>query len=198
LIAGTAWMVMGLGVYLLYRRNQGLPLKETVKLHHLAPLGVEEVEYRSVLLAFEDEPFSEETVGTALTLASKRRRAIHVLSLIEVPTNLPLDAPMPAEEARARSRIEQAKLICGLRVSGQVERVRPGQGATAIIERAKEIKAAAIVMQLRYRNGKPLYGRTLQTVLAQRPTRVIVAARPEEARGRSPVAAEMPAEGATA
>jgi APA family basic amino acid/polyamine antiporter len=137
-------------------------------------------------------------VGTALTLASKRRRAIHVLSLIEVPTNLPLDAPMPAEEARARSRIEQAKLICGLRVSGQVERIRPGQGATAIIERAKEIKAAAIVMQLRYRNGKPLYGRTLQTVLAQRPTRVIVAARPEEARGRSPVAAEMPAEGATA
>jgi len=198
LIAGMAWMVMGLGVYLLYRRNQGLPLKETVKLHHLAPLGVEEVEYRSVLLAFEDEPFSEETVGTALTLAAKRRRAIHVLSLIEVPTNLPLDAPMPGEEARARSRIEQAKLICGLRVSGQVERIRPGQGATAIIERAKEIKAAAIVMQLRYRDGKPLYGRTLQTVLAQRPTRVIVSARPEEARGRSPVAARMPAEGATA
>jgi APA family basic amino acid/polyamine antiporter len=184
LIAGTAWMAIGLGVYLLYRRNQGLPLSATVKLHHLAPLGVEEVEYRSVLIAFEDEPFSEETVATALALAAKRRRAIHVLSLMEVPTHLPLDAPMPEEEEQARSRIEQAKLICGLRVSGQIERVRPGQGATAIIERAKEIKAAAIVMQLRYRDGKPLYGRTLQTVLAQRPTRVIVAARPEEARGR--------------
>jgi basic amino acid/polyamine antiporter, APA family len=193
LIAGTAWMLIGLAAYMLYRRHQGLPLTKTVKVQHLAPLGVEEVEYRSVLIALEDEPFSEETVGTALALAAKRRRAIHVLSLIEVPTNVSLDAPMPAEEERARSRIEQAKLICGLRVSGQIERVRPGQAATAIIERAKEIKAAAIVMQLRYRNGKPLYGRTLQTVLAQRPTRVIVAARPEEARGRSPVAAAVPA-----
>jgi APA family basic amino acid/polyamine antiporter len=193
LIAGTAWMALGLGVYLLYRRHQGLPLAQTVKLHHLAPLGVEEVEYRSVLIAFEDEPFSEETVATALALAAKRRRALHVLSFIEVPTHLSLDAPLPAEEARARSRIEQAKLICGLRVSGQIERVRPGQAATAIIERAKEIKAAAIVMQLRYRDGKPLYGRTLQSVLAQRPTRVIVAARPEEARGRPPVGTPVPA-----
>ena len=33
-------------------------------------------------------------------------------------------------------------------------------------------------MPLRYRNGKPLYGKTLQTVLAKRPTRVIVAAQP--------------------
>jgi APA family basic amino acid/polyamine antiporter len=192
LIAGTAWMAIGLGVYLLYRRHQGLPLAETTKVEALAPLGVEEVEYHSVLIAFEDEPFSGETVATALALAAKRRRAIHVLSLLEVPTHLPLDAPLPEAEERARSRIEQAKLICGLRVSGQIERVRPGQAATAIIERAKEIKAAAIVMQLRYRNGTPLYGKTLQTVLAQRPARVIVAARPEEARGRTAVVPSVP------
>jgi APA family basic amino acid/polyamine antiporter len=192
LIAGTAWMAIGLGVYLLYRRHQGLPLAETTKVEALAPLGVEEVEYHSVLIAFEDEPFSGETVATALALAAKRRRAIHVLSLLEVPTHLPLDARLPEAEERARSRIEQAKLICGLRVSGQIERVRPGQAATAIIERAKEIKAAAIVMQLRYRNGTPLYGKTLQTVLAQRPARVIVAARPEEARGRTAVVPSVP------
>ena len=35
-------------------------------------------------------------------------------------------------------------------------------------------------MPLRYRNGKPLYGKALQTVLAKRPTRVIVAAQPGE------------------
>jgi APA family basic amino acid/polyamine antiporter len=193
LAAGALWMVAGMLTYYFYRRHQGLPLRRTVKVESLAPLGVEEVEYHSVLIAFEDEPFSEETVATALALAAKRRRAIHVLSLLEVPTHLPLDAPLPEEERRARSRIEQAKLICGLRVSGQIERVRPGQAATAIIERAKEIKAAAIVMQLRYRNGVPLYGKTLQTVLAQRPARIIVAARPEEARGRALVGPPVPA-----
>jgi hypothetical protein len=47
-------------------------------------------------------------------------------------------------------------------------------------------------MPLRYRNGSPLYGKTLQTVLAKRPTRVLIAAHPSEAsgdgRGAAPVA----------
>ena len=67
-----------------------------------------------------------------------------------------------------------------MRVTGNVQRVRPGQAGQAIVEEARSIKAAAIVMQLRYRNGTPLYGRTLQHVLAERPVRVIVAAHPEE------------------
>ncbi len=181
LALGSAWMLIGLCAYLLYRRNQGLSLRQTVKVEGLEPLGVEEVEYHSVLLAFEDEPFSDETVATALSLASRRRRAIHVLSLLEVPTHVPLNADLPAQESEAQSRIERAKLICGMRVTGEIERVRPGQAGARIIERAKELQAAAIVMQLRYRGGAPLYGRTLQTVLAARPTRVIVAARPDEA-----------------
>ena len=42
-------------------------------------------------------------------------------------------------------------------------------------------------MPLRYRGGAPLYGKTLQTVLAKRPCRVIVAANPAEAADGSPV-----------
>ena len=53
--------------------------------------------------------------------------------------------------------IERAKLICGRRVTGEIEHVRPGQAGAAIVEDAKEIDAAVIVMQLRYRNGEPLY-----------------------------------------
>ncbi len=64
-------------------------------------LGVEEVEYRSVLVPFEDDaPFSEETLGTAVRLASKRRRGIHVVSVLTVPTHLPLDAPLQRPGAR--------------------------------------------------------------------------------------------------
>ena len=70
------------------------------------PLGVEEIEYRSVLVAFEDdEPFSEEMVATAVKLASKRRRGIHIHSMLTVPTNLPLDA----EHARAGSARRRAR-----------------------------------------------------------------------------------------
>jgi basic amino acid/polyamine antiporter, APA family len=182
LVIGAIWMAIGLAIYLLYRRNQGLPVAQTVKVVTPEPLGVEEVEYRSVLVAFEDDPFSEEMVATADRLAAPRRRGIHVLSLINVPTHLPLDAPLEAEEGAAQSKIERAKLICGMRVTGHVDRVRPGQGGHVIAEEARDIKAAAIVVQLTYRNGTPLYGKTLEAVLAERPCRVIVVAEPEAAR----------------
>jgi APA family basic amino acid/polyamine antiporter len=181
LVAGLTWMTMGVAVYLLYRRHQQLPLRETVKVVTPEPLGVEEVEYRSVLVVFEGDSFSNEAVGMAVRLAARRRRGIHVLAIVPVPTHLPIEAELEDQEEEANSKIEQAKIIGGLRVTGHVARVRPGQEARTIIEEAEDIRAAAIVMPLRYRNGKPLYGRTLQTVLAKRPTRVIVAAQPESA-----------------
>jgi APA family basic amino acid/polyamine antiporter len=145
------------------------------------PLGVEEVEYQSVLVAFEDdEAFSPEMVATAVKLASKRRRGIHVHSMMTVPTDLPLDADLPDAEGEAQRRVEEAKLIGGARVTGHVARVRPGQAGYSVAEEAAEIHAAAIVVGLRYRNGVPLYDKTLQTVLGERPCRVIVVSEPSE------------------
>ena len=114
----------------LYRRHQGLPLRQTVKVEALEPLGVQEVEYRSVLVAFDDDPFSEEMVATAKRLGARRRRAIHVLSLVNVPTHLPLDARLGEQDGIAQSKIERAKLICGQRVTGTILRVRPGPGGS--------------------------------------------------------------------
>jgi hypothetical protein len=47
------------------------------------------------------------------------------------------------------------------------------------------------VMGLRYRNGAPLYGKTLQTVLAERPCRVIVVAQPDSAREAAGLGGEV-------
>jgi APA family basic amino acid/polyamine antiporter len=122
-------------------------------------------------------------VATAVKLASKRRRGIHVHSMLTVPTHLPLDAELSESEAEAQSKIEQAKLIGGQRVTGHVERVRPGQAGYEIADEAKLIKAAAVVVGLRYRNGRPLYDKTLQTVLGERPCRVIVVSEQDAQRG---------------
>jgi APA family basic amino acid/polyamine antiporter len=193
LVIGAAWMALGITIYLLYRRSQGLSPSQTHKVLLPEPLGVEEVEYRSILVAFEeDAPFSEQTMATAAKLASKKRRAIHIISVMIVPSHLPLEASLPEQEEAARSKIEQAKLIGGLRVSGHVHRVRPNQAGHSIAEEARELQASALVMGLRYREGAPLYGKTLQTVLAERPCRVIVVGEPERARevaGLSPAGA---------
>jgi APA family basic amino acid/polyamine antiporter len=181
LAIGLGWMALGIAVYLLYRRNQRLPLTETVKVVLPEPLGVEEVEYRSILVSFADDgEFSPDMVATAVKLASKRRRGIHVHSMLTVPTNLPLDAEMPRQEGEAQSKIEEAKLIGGQRVTGHVARVRPGQAGYSVADEAAEIKAEAIVVGLRYRNGVPLYDKTLQTILGERPCRVIVVSDPTD------------------
>jgi basic amino acid/polyamine antiporter, APA family len=186
LVIGAIWMGLGTSIYLLYRRSQGLSPSKTHKVLLPEALGVEEIEYKSVVVAFEyDAPFSEQTVATAVRLAAKRRRGIHVVSMITVPTNLPLDASLDAQEADAQSKIEQAKLIGGMRVTGHVHRVRPNQAGHSIAEEARQLKASALVMGLRYRNGVPLYGKTLQSVLAERPCRVIVVGEPGRMRAGS-------------
>jgi APA family basic amino acid/polyamine antiporter len=184
LLVGGAWLALGMALYVAYRRSQHLPLSKTVKVVLPEPLGVEEVEYDSILVAFDEQtPFSDETMAMASKLASRRRRGIHVMSLVEVPSSLPIDAPLESQESDAQAKIERAKLISGgMRVSGHVHRVRPNQAGHAIVKEARGARATAIVMRLRYRGGAPLYTKALQTVLADRPCRVLVLGEPGSAR----------------
>jgi APA family basic amino acid/polyamine antiporter len=186
LAVGIGWLVVGMMIYVLYRRHHKLPLSETVKVLLPEPLGVEELEYKSVMIAFAaDEDFSEEIMATAVKLASNRRRGIHIVALLTVPKDQPLDKAMREQEKLAQSKIERAKLVAGTRVSGKVERVRPGQEGYSLARQAKAIKAAALVIGLHFRGGVPLYGKTLETVLRERPCRVIVVSDGPKTEGMS-------------
>ena len=181
LIAGSLWLAIGLASYVVYRRRQHLSLTQTHKVVMPKPAVEHEVEYESVLVAFEEDSFSQEAVATAAQLAARRRRGIHVLVLIEVPPNAPIDASMPEEESHAQSLIDSARVRGGRRVTGHWEKVRPGQGGRRVVEEARHIRARAIVMSLPpKRAGASLFGRTLDTVLSERPCRVII----ESSRGR--------------
>jgi basic amino acid/polyamine antiporter, APA family len=175
LISGPVWMALGVTVYVVYRHRQGLSLTETHKVVMPKPVVEHEVEYESVLVAFEDGSYSPDAVAIAARLAARRRRGIHVLVTISVPPNSPIDASMPEQEARAASTIDSARVRGGRRVTGHWEKVRPGQSGRRIVEEARDIKARAIVMEMPPRRaGMSLFGRSLETVLAERPCRVII------------------------
>jgi APA family basic amino acid/polyamine antiporter len=179
LIFGTIWLAIGIGTYVLYRRNQGLTLTQTAKVVVPKPVVEREVEYESILVAFEDDDYSPEAVSTAVKLAARRRRGIHVVVLITVPTTAPIGAAMPEQEAIASSTIDSARVIGGRRVTGHWEKVRPGEAGRRIVEEARAIRARAIVMTAPTRRPPgSLFGRTLETVLAERPTRVIIESLP--------------------
>ena len=71
LVIGAIWMAARyLDLPALPAHGSGLSPSQTHKVLLPEPLGVEEVEYKSVLVAFEDdEPFSEQTMVTAVKLA---------------------------------------------------------------------------------------------------------------------------------
>jgi APA family basic amino acid/polyamine antiporter len=175
LISGSVWLGLGMGTYLIYRRRLGLSVTETHRIVTPEPVVEHEVEYESVLVAFEDNDYSPEAVSTAVRLAARRRRGIHVLVTITVPPNSPIDAAMPDQEAQASSVIDSARVRGGRRVSGHWEKVRPGQAGRRVVEEAREIRARAVVMPLPpRRTGASLFGRTLETVLIERPCRIII------------------------
>jgi APA family basic amino acid/polyamine antiporter len=179
LIAGTVWLTVGIGTYVLYRRNQGLSLTHTTKIVDPKPAVEREVEYQSVLVAFEDNQYSPEAVATAVKLAARRRAGIHVLVTISVPASAPIDAALPEQERRAQSTIDSARVLGRRRVTGHWEKVRAGEAGRRIVDEARAIDAAAIVMTPPRRTpGGSLLGRTIETVLEERPCRVIVESPP--------------------
>ena len=185
--AGIGWLLIGVGVYIVYRHNQGLDLTTTTKIAIPKAARDTEAEYESVLVAFDEHGFVPDVLATAARMAARRRRGIHVLVTISVPSSSPINAPLPAQEELAQSIIEEAKVQAGRRVSGHWVKVRPGQTGRQIVDEARAMRAAAIVMPMVHDGSG--FGRALATVLRERPCRVIVESPPAAGVGRHPVAA---------
>jgi APA family basic amino acid/polyamine antiporter len=184
-IFGVSWLAFGCIVYVVYRHRQGLNLTETKRVAVPQPVIDHEAEYESVLVAFDDpNHYNAAAVGTARRLAARRRRGIHVLVTIIVPSSSPIGAALPEQERAAQEIIEQAKLQGGRRVTGHWIKVRAGQAGSAIVKEARVMRAQAVVMALAPRGGATLFSRTVETVLSQRPCRVIIVASPGQSGPR--------------
>jgi APA family basic amino acid/polyamine antiporter len=173
-IAGVGWLTLGVLVYVAFRHRQGLDLTTTTKVAIPRPVTEREAEYQSVLVALDVKEYSEGAVATAVKVAARRKRGIHVLVTIPVPASAPISAEMPEQELAAQAIVEQARLQGGRRVSGHYEKVRPGQAGRMIVNEARQMRAQAIVLPLPARTGSSVFGKTVETVLADRPCRVII------------------------
>jgi APA family basic amino acid/polyamine antiporter len=186
-------LTLGVVIYMAFRRRQGLDLTTTTKVAIPLPVTEHEAEYESVLVALEVKQYSEGAVATAVKVAARRRRGIHVLVTIPVPASAPITAEMPEQELAAQAIIEQARLQGGRRVSGHYEKVRPGQAGRVIVNQARQMRAQAVVVPLPARTGGSLFGKTVETVLAERPCRVIIQADPQGAQAQRVAAAHAAA-----
>src|SRR5213593_3191627 len=69
------------------------------------------VGYRRILVPVVDNPESAEAVDVACRLAAERHGSLAVVTVIEVPPQLPLDAHMLEEEEDAHAVLVRAQAI---------------------------------------------------------------------------------------
>jgi len=178
-LVGLGWLAVGFVIYALYRRRLHLGLRETVRAPAIV-LGLE-VEYRTILVPILRTAESEEALVAAARLASERRARIVILHVLEVPLDRQLDAQLPERREIADQILDEAQALlenyAGVQVTSRLERAR--SAGPAIVDEAMRREAEVIILgasRTKVKGGKPIFGRTVDYVLRNAPTRVAVVA----------------------
>jgi len=179
--AGLGWLVLGFAVYFVYRRRVvHLPLMETARAPALVLGPSLELRYRTIVVPVVRSAESEEALVAAARLAAERRATIAIVHVLEVPLSLPLDAALPEQEDQAIDLLEEARaFVEGYGVRAVTRLVRARQAGPAIVEEAVRRQAELIVIGARRRLARgrtPIFGRTVDNVLKESPSRVLLAA----------------------
>jgi nucleotide-binding universal stress UspA family protein len=136
------------------------------------------IEYRTIVVPILRTAESEEALVAAARLAAERRAVIAIVRVIEVPLDLPLDAGMPEEEQEAHRELDDAQALVesyGVRAVARLVRAR--SAGAAIVEEVHMRNAELVVLgspRRRRRRGVPVFGRTVEYVLKNSPSRVLV------------------------
>ncbi len=211
---GLAWLVVGVGLYVAYRKSQGRPVlrRVTVPERALRREAGMQTEFGSILVPIFGEPIDDDIMQTAGRLAgdtrddvSEKGATIEAIWVFEIPMSLPLDSPLPeAQVATARAALHRAKQIGeeyqGVEVATATVRARrAGQGIVReAMRRGVELIVLATEEPTTMRGGSLFGGRggpldnfvgeVSKYVITKAPCRVILTAPPTDRTRRGRVA----------
>jgi basic amino acid/polyamine antiporter, APA family len=174
---GLPWMVIGMIVYVVYRRRQGLDLTSPAKIDRgERPPDFVALDYRSAIVPIFGHELDPDVLFRASRLVGDGG-VVDVLYLIRVPSQLSIDAGLEGEEQAARELLETAGLTArryGVKTRTALLRTRnPGR---TIVEEAQRTDAQVVYLGARHAPvGEGVLGPTARYLLAERPCRVIVA-----------------------
>jgi APA family basic amino acid/polyamine antiporter len=180
---GLSWMVLGLLVYVVYRRRAGLSLLARAAVTKLPSAAVANVDYSQILVPIVGSRLTDEMMVLACQLAAEKEASIDAVYVIEVPMSLPLDTLLPEERQRAGRMLELAATIAaefGVQMRGHVLAAR--QAGRAIVELSDERRSQVIIMGVvkKRRIAERIFGDSVTHVLQHASCEVIVNLVPSE------------------
>jgi nucleotide-binding universal stress UspA family protein len=182
---GLGWLVFGLIGYAVYRRRAvGATLRETRKAPPAFGAALA-LEYRRIVVPVVPGRPSDDALDVACRLSAERGARVVALTVVEVPRELPLDAPLPDEERVANDELDEAVAIGDTYGVKVVARLVRGRSASSEIVREAERRGTEIIVLGSPRKGltrrRGVFGSTVDRVMRKAPCRVMVTA----ARDRS-------------
>jgi basic amino acid/polyamine antiporter, APA family len=186
-ISGIVWLALGMSVYVLYRRHQGLDLRTTQKLATPErPADFEALGYKTALVPIFGADVSASALADAAKLVGEDG-VLYAVFVLPVPSQLSLEAGLEEEEEAGRVVLESARVQAhraGMKIhTGLIRTRNPG---AALVEEAKRVGADVIYWStLHAPAGERGIGPTAVYLLHRRPCRVII-------ETERPAAAEAP------
>ncbi len=173
---GIPWMILGMGGYYVYRKRQGLNLRDSYRIPRPErPPDFEELEYRTALVPI----FGDDVSASALRGAAKligEEGVVYAIYVLPVPSQLSLEAGLEEEEAHGRSVLESARIQAkraGIKIhTGLIRTRNPG---SALVEEAERVGSDVIYWStIHAPAGEQRIGPTAAYLLSRRPCRVII------------------------
>ena len=182
-LIGFAWMGIGLGVYVAYRRIKGYSLTKTVGKIVVPRTMQEDVDYNHILVPIVGSRITDEMMVLACQLATEKGSSIDALCVIEVPISLPLDSELPAERARAE-RVLKGAAIAARQFKVEVTPiiVTARSVGRAIVEEAQRRRSDVIMLGAarKRRVADRVFGRTVAYVLQHADCEVFITVMPRD------------------
>jgi APA family basic amino acid/polyamine antiporter len=176
-IVGFAWMAGGLVLYVLHRRSVRQPLLRQPQETRLPSTALSDVDYDRILVPVDGTRLSDEMMVLGCQLAADKGATIDVVQVIEVPMQLPLDAPLTEERRRGEQLLEAAMAVAReFGVEAWPHLVTARQSGRAIVDTAEEWRADVIIVGAvkKRRVDDRLFGDSVTYVLRHAPGEVLV------------------------
>jgi basic amino acid/polyamine antiporter, APA family len=176
-LIGFTWMAAGILLYVVYRRRKGLSLTRTAGRVVMPHTMLADIDYDDILVPIVGSRITDEMMVLACQLAAEKDSAISAIFVIEVPIQLPLDAPLPEEREQAETVLAAAQLIAEqfkVKFGGHVITAR--SVGRAIVDEAERRRSEVIILgSVRKRRvADRLFGKTVEYVLRHAPCEVMV------------------------
>lgn len=107
---GFTWMILGIGMYLLYRKKKKIRPTTQVKIEKVKIPGFKPVEIKHILVPTKGGE-NTESVQIACELAKIHGAKITAVNLVKVPYSLPLNSPMPYRKLISEAILNRAEAI---------------------------------------------------------------------------------------